>query len=56
MAVEALRKRLALTATAAVAGIVVSTSFDETLGGLLTVGSIVALIFTLHRFGRTGPE
>ena len=56
MAVDALRTRLAVTATATVAGIMISTSIDQTLGGFVTVAGVVALIATLHRFGRTGPS
>jgi hypothetical protein len=55
MALDAIRTRLALTATVAVAGVLLSTTFDQTLGGLVTVAGVAALIFTLHRFGRTGP-
>lgn len=56
MALDAIRMRLAVTSTVALAGIVLSTSFDQTLGGLITVGGVVALVLTLHRFGRTGPD
>ena len=56
MALELIRKRLAFTATIVLAGIVLSTAFDQTLGGLVTVGGVVALILTLHKFGRTGPD
>jgi len=55
MAVDALRTRLLATATATVVGIVLSTAVDQTLGGFVTVGALVALIATVHRFGRTGP-
>jgi hypothetical protein len=55
MALEAIRTRLAITATAAVVGVVLSTTFDQTLGGFVTVAGVAALVFTLHRFGRTGP-
>ena len=50
-----LRRRLAIAATTAAAGVAVSTSVDPTLGGWLTVTAIVALVWTVHRFGRTGP-
>ncbi|HEX3597867.1 MAG TPA: hypothetical protein VHU80_22315 [Polyangiaceae bacterium] len=56
MAVDALRTRLAVTATAAVVGIVLSTAVDQTLGGFVTVVAVVALVATLHRFGRTGAD
>lgn len=56
MAVSALRTRLLVTSAATVAGIVLSTAVDQTLGGFVTVASIVALVATLHQFGRTGPS
>lgn len=55
MALDALRTRLLVTAATTVGGIVLSTAVDQTLGGFVTVASIVALVATLHRFGRTGP-
>ena len=55
MAVDALRTRLLVTAAATAVGIVLSTTVDQTLGGFVTVASLVALIATVHRFGRTGP-
>jgi hypothetical protein len=56
MAIDSLRARLAVTATAVVAGIVLSTAVDQTLGGFVTVAATIALIATLHRFGRTGAD
>ncbi|HEX4335987.1 MAG TPA: hypothetical protein VH062_08750 [Polyangiaceae bacterium] len=56
MAIDALRTRLAVTATAALVGVVLSTAFDQTLGGFVTVASVIALVATLHRFGRTGAD
>jgi hypothetical protein len=55
MALDPLRIRLLVTSVATVAGIVLSIAVDQTLGGFVTVGSIVALVATLHRFGRSGP-
>lgn len=49
------RSRLAVSATAALVGIAMSTSLDPTLGGWVTVGAVAMLIASLHRFGRTGP-
>jgi hypothetical protein len=56
MALDAIRRRLAWTATVAVAGVALSTTVDQTLGGVVTVGGVAALILSLHRFGRTGPS
>ena len=50
-----LRRRLATCATFAAGGIAASVIVDPDLGGWITVTAIVALIWTLHRFGRTGP-
>jgi hypothetical protein len=55
-AIELIRKRLAVTASVVLVGIVLSTAVDQTLGGLVTTGGVVALILTLHKFGRTGPD
>jgi hypothetical protein len=49
------RTRLAVSATAALVGIVLSTSVDPTLGGWLTVSAVAMLVASLHQFGRTGP-
>jgi hypothetical protein len=49
------RSRMAKSATAALVGIALSTAVDPSLGGWVTVGSIGMLIWSLHRFGRTGP-
>jgi hypothetical protein len=51
----AIRRRLALSATAALAGIAASVAMDPALGGWITVAAVASLIFSLHRFGRTGP-
>jgi hypothetical protein len=56
MAVDTLRTRLLVTAAATAVGIVLSTAVDQTLGGFVTVASLVALVATVHRFGRTGPD
>jgi hypothetical protein len=49
------RSRLAVSATAALVGIAVSTSLDPTMGGWVTAFAVAMLIASLHRFGRTGP-
>jgi hypothetical protein len=48
------RSRLAKSATAVLVGIALSTAVDPSLGGWVTVGSVLLLIWNLHRFGRTG--
>jgi hypothetical protein len=53
---DRLRARLALYAATTLVGIGLSVLYDETLGAVVTVGSMVLLIWTLHRFGRTGPD
>ncbi|HEX7668060.1 MAG TPA: hypothetical protein VF395_00670 [Polyangiaceae bacterium] len=53
--VVAARRRVAVSATCAVAGIALSAVVDQTLGGWVTVLSVAALLHGLHRFGRTGP-
>jgi hypothetical protein len=50
------RARLALYAATTLVGIGLSVLSDETLGAVVTVGSMVMLIWTLHRFGRLGPD
>jgi hypothetical protein len=51
-----LRTRLALFAASTLVGIGLSVLWSEALGSVVTVGSLVLLIWTLHRFGRTGPD
>ncbi len=50
------RRRIAASATAAVAGIAISVVGYETLGGYVTVFAVVALIWSVHRYGRTGAS
>lgn len=54
--VDRTRKRLAIYAAATLVGIALSVMSDQTLGGVVTVGSATMLIWTLHKFGRSGPE
>lgn len=49
------RKRMAVGATVALAGIAVSVGAESSLGAWLTVAGVVLLIYSLHEFGRTGP-
>jgi hypothetical protein len=56
VAPDRIRARLALYAATTLVGIGLSVLSDETLGALVTVGSMAMLIWTLHRFGRLGPD
>ncbi len=49
------RRRIALAATATVAGIAMSLVVDETVGAWLTTAAFALLLHGLHRFGRSGP-
>jgi len=55
-AVARTRTRLAGYAAATLVGIGLSVLTDQTLGAVVTVGSLVMLIWTLHRFGRSGSD
>ena len=54
--VPLLRRRLRTSATAVLLGILTSTAIDATLGGWITIPSLAYLLWTLHRFGRTGAD
>ncbi|HVU01185.1 MAG TPA: hypothetical protein VHE30_05510 [Polyangiaceae bacterium] len=49
------RRRIALAATATVAGIATSLILDQTVGAWLTTAAFAFLLHALHRFGRSGP-
>lgn len=55
-AVPFLRRRVAVSATLVLVGILTSAAVDSTLGGWLTIPALVYLLWALHRFGRTGPS
>ncbi len=50
------RSLLAIGTTTVLVGIAVAATGDPTSGGVVTVVSLVLLIYGLHRFGRTGPD
>ncbi|GMV12965.1 MAG: hypothetical protein HS104_08440 [Polyangiaceae bacterium] len=50
------RSLLAIGATTVLAGIAIAATGDPTSGGVVTVLSLVLLIYALHRFGRSGPD
>ena len=54
-ALDPIRLRLAIYATSTLVGIALSVLSDQTLGALVTVSSVTMLIWTLHKFGRSGP-
>jgi len=53
---ERTRTRLAVYAAVTLFGILLSIMSDSTLGGIVTIGALVMLIWTLHKFGRSGPD
>lgn len=50
------RTLIGVSATLALVGIALSTVDAQAIGGWLAVGSLVVLVWSLHRFGRTGPD
>lgn len=50
------RKLLGIAATTVLVGIGLSASGEPTLGAVATLASLIALIYALHRFGRSGPD
>ncbi|MCC6902868.1 MAG: hypothetical protein IT377_28110 [Polyangiaceae bacterium] len=50
------RTLLSVGVTTVLVGIAIAATGDPSTGGVITVGSLVLLIYGLHRFGRTGPD
>jgi hypothetical protein len=50
------RSLIGIGAITVLAGIGLAATGDASLGALLTLPSLVLLIYALHRFGRTGPD
>ncbi len=50
------RSLLAIGVTTVLVGIAIAATGDPPTGGVVTVPSLVLLIYGLHRFGRTGPD
>lgn len=50
------RSLLAVGVTTLVVGIAIAATGDPPTGGVVTVASLILLIYGLHRFGRTGPD
>jgi hypothetical protein len=50
------RSLIGIAATTALAGIGLAATGDSGLGAWVTLPSLFALIYGLHRFGRSGPD
>ena len=50
------RSLLATCTTAALVGIALSTGANQEVGAWVTLAGLLGLIFSVHRFGRLGPE
>jgi hypothetical protein len=50
------RTLLAVGATTVLVGIALAATGDPSTGGVVTVLSLVLLIYGLHRFGRSGAD
>ena len=50
------RSLLAACTTAALVGIALCTGANQELGAWITLAGLLGLIFSVHRFGRLGPE
>lgn len=50
------RSLLGLSVTTLALGIALSTAESQALGSWLAVGSLVLLVFAIHRLGRSGPD
>jgi hypothetical protein len=50
------RSIIAVAATTALAGIGLAATGQSSLGAVVTLPSLIGLIYGLHRFGRSGPD
>jgi hypothetical protein len=50
------RSLLVASTTATLVGIALCTGETQELGGWITLAGLLGLIFSVHRFGRLGPE
>jgi hypothetical protein len=50
------RRLLAGAATTALIGIALCAGGEQAIGSYVTVAALLALIWGVHRFGRTGPD
>jgi hypothetical protein len=53
---QSARRFMAIAATLGVVGIAFNLNGDGTLPKILAAAGIVALIWSIHRFGRVGPD
>jgi len=53
---QSARRFLGIAATLGVVGVAFNLNGDGTLPKLLVGGGLVALIWSIHRFGRLGPD
>lgn len=51
-----LRSAVRLATTGVLSGIALAVSVSPDVGGLMSVGCILWLVWSLHRFGRLGPD
>ena len=51
-----LRTLLAVGLSVTLIGIALSATENASLGSWLVIVGLIALVFGLHRFGRTGPD
>jgi len=50
------RRLLAGAATTALIGIALCAGGEQAIGSYVTVAALLALIWGVHRFGRSGPD
>lgn len=50
------RRVLAIGASLALVGIGLSVTASQAVGAWLTVGSLLVMLYGLHRLGRLGPD
>lgn len=53
---QSARRFLGIAATLGVVGIAFNLNGDGTLPKILVAGGLVALVWSIHRFGRLGPD
>lgn len=53
---QSARRFLGIAATLGVVGIAFNLNGDGTLPKLLVAGGLIALVWSIHRFGRLGPD
>jgi hypothetical protein len=51
-----LRSLIAVGASVTLIGIALAASENQQIGGWLTLAGLIALVYGLHRYGRSGPD